>query len=190
MVGFRIYINFFSDSSARELSMHPPHLLDSKGNHIPGALIPFCAYKGNLTTAGRFISGLKYPACDGFDVTVFEGEICYAMNIASILTKGQMNTQPGQGNGLILAIDLGMTIGPLDMDQKVNISEDVTFLGTTLKASKNSFKMHIGLIGTGVYSRPGRYKMSALKKMKATESFLGLSRLERQCQVKIFAFCC
>ena len=168
--------------------MHPPHLLDSEGNLNPGALIPFCAYKGNLTTAGRFISGLKYPACDGFAVTIYEGEICYAMDIASILGNEQKrDTQPGKGNGLTLAIDLGMTIGALDMDKKMTPTEDVTFLGLKNKASKNSFKMHIELLGTRFDSRPGRYKMSALKKMSVTDGFLGLSQQERDCAVT-FAF--
>ena len=74
---------------ARELSTHPPHILDSQGNPTPAAFIPFCAYQENLTMAGHFIPGLKYPTCNGFSVTVFEGERCYAIDMDFVLKNRQ-----------------------------------------------------------------------------------------------------
>jgi len=108
----------FLDPSARDLSTHPPHLLDSQGNLTPAAFIPFCAYQGNLTTAGRYLPGLElnYPVCDRFFKTIYEGEVCYAIDMANVLKNS--NTLPGKGNGLILALDMGMNIGQIGGEKK------------------------------------------------------------------------
>ena len=63
------------DPSIAGLSLHPPHLTDSKG--LP-ALIPFCAYRGNMRIMGEHINGLDFPVCNAFKPKIIDGELCYA----------------------------------------------------------------------------------------------------------------
>ena len=87
-----------------------------------------------------------------------------------------------------MALDMGMSIGMIDENKRKMIEvEDITFLGENWD-EEESFKIRIGLIGRGADSRPGRYRMSALKKMIVTDSFLTLSDQERGCQVNLLFY--
>ena len=83
--------------------------------------------------------------------------------MADILKEVKSNTLSGKGNGLILALDMGMNIGEIG-GKKRKGKKDNTFLGQEKEDPRASFKMNIGLIGTGSDSRPGKYKMSVPKK--------------------------
>ena len=59
-----IHLAFYPGSDLARLSMVPPHLVDGRGNSFRSALIPFCAFDGNMTTLGQPIDGLDFPACN------------------------------------------------------------------------------------------------------------------------------
>ena len=113
--------------------------------------------------------------------------MCYAIDISDVQKKVNSNTLPGKGNGLILALDMGMNIGEIG-GKKRKGKKDNTFLGQEKEDPRASFKMNIGLIGTGSDSRPGKYKMSVPKKKMVTDSFSTLTENEKECQVCIFTF--
>ena len=129
---------------------------------------------------------MNYPVCDRFFKTIYEGEVCYAIDIADVLKKVNSNTLPGKGNGLILALDMGMNIGKIVGKKRKRKFKDNTFLGQENEDPRASFKMNIGLIGTGSDSRPGKYKMSVPKKKMVTDSFSTLTENDKECQVCIF----
>ena len=108
--------------------------------------------------------------------------------MADILKKVKSNTLSGKGNGLILALDMGMKIGEIGGGKRGKKFKDNTFLGQEREDPRASFKMNIGLIGTGSDSRPGKYKMSVPKKKMVTDSFSTLTENEKECQVCIFTF--
>ena len=47
---------------------HPVHLMvnSEEGNLSTSALIPFCAFAGDMTVVGRSVDGFSLPACDIF----------------------------------------------------------------------------------------------------------------------------
>ena len=59
-----IHLAFYPGSDLARLSTVPPHLVDGRGNSFRSALIPFCAFDGNMTTLGQPIDGLDFPACN------------------------------------------------------------------------------------------------------------------------------
>ena len=95
-----------SDLSIATLSLHPPHLTDTKG--LP-ALIPFCAYGGDMKILGEHITSLDFPVCNAFEPKIIEGEHCYALDLKALVSNGSLETKAGRGNGLLLAIDNGIS---------------------------------------------------------------------------------
>ena len=110
--------------------------------------------------------------------------MCYAIDMADVLKNS--NTLPGKGNGLILALDMGMNIGEISGKKRKRRLKDNTFLGQEEEDPRASFKMNIGLIGTGSDSRPGKYKMSVPKRKMVTDSFSTLTENDKECQVNPF----
>ena len=92
----------------QEVSLHPPHLIDSDGKLTPGALIPFCAYQTNLSLLGSTRQDLPFPVCDKFKPTMIEGQLCYSID----LSTNDVQTKNKKGNSLLLLLDPGtQTIG-------------------------------------------------------------------------------
>ena len=97
-----------SRGTANEVSLHPPHLLDSSGSLTPAALIPFCAYQTNMTLLGEKKEGLKFTVCSKFKATVLDGQLCYSLNLSSIQT---LKSKPGEKASLMIFIDEEATHG-------------------------------------------------------------------------------
>ncbi len=170
----------FPDPSAREVSAHPPHLLDSQGRLTPAALIPFCAYRGNLTTTGKFIDGLSFPVCNKFQTITLEGQLCYSLNISSILPPTTKKTKSGISKGIFLAIDLDNDQGSYDnrdLDKNENLQEDDS-------NDLNMMSIHINTMSRISYSRAGMYALTDLKKMTGTKSFESLPDKTKDCHIE------
>ena len=80
------------DPAAREVSVHPPHLLDSQGNSTPAALIPFCSYSGDMDSVGQQIDGLDIPVCNKFQPSIMDGQLCYTLNISKVTSSTENKT--------------------------------------------------------------------------------------------------
>ena len=91
--------------TANEVSLHPPHLIDSSGSMAPAALIPFCSFQANMSMLGTVKEGLNFTACSNFRPTLHEGQLCYSLNLTSIDTG---KTEAGKGAGLVIIIDIGI----------------------------------------------------------------------------------
>ena len=90
---------FQADSGTREVSLHPAHLTDSRDRLLPAALIPFCSYQASML--GKEVDG--FVACDQFQPTVLEGQICYSLNLNKVHKVNSSKT--GKQNGLVLVLD-------------------------------------------------------------------------------------
>ena len=164
-----------------EVSLDPPHLVDSKGKLTPSALIPFCAYDGDMNITGQFISGIDFPICNKFKATILDGQLCYAIDMKDVLKEKV--TRPGRGFGLMLAIE-----------QKVKKSKEGSHnfeaslrqgrLYTKIDIPEFSSSIHLNNLVKYTDSRAGLYKMSVLKKMTGTEGFLGLADATKGCQIE------
>ena len=58
-----------------------------------------------------------------------------------------------------------------------------------LGEEKSSVKIHLNTLSRIVSFEPGSYGMYVLKNIKATEGFLGMTEIERGCQVEPFETC-
>ena len=175
-----------SDSTAMDVSLNPPHLVNSRGELTPSALIPFCAYNGDMNITGQYIPGLDIPICNKFRPTILDGQLCYAIDMKDVLKEKV--TRPGRGFGLMLAIE-----------QKVKKSKEGSHnfepslqqgrLYTKIDIPEFSSSIHLNNLVKYTDSRAGLYKMSVLKKMTGTEGFLGLADATKGCHIEDQAEC-
>ena len=155
---------------------------------MPGALIPFCAYGGNMRVLGRYINGLNYPVCDKFQSTVLDGQVCYALDIKTVLPSARGKTTPRKGNGIFLAINMAMSSGENKYDpNKVHANNDV--FETKRIFSEDTVTINLGTLLRFTDSKAGIYTMTDLKKMTGTQNFLGLPDAEKNCQIEIQEKC-
>ena len=172
-------IHNFSDLTIATASLHPPHLTVSRG--LP-ALIPFCAYQGNLKVLGEYIDGLDFPVCNSFEPKILDGELCYALKFSS---ESNLESKSGRGKGLLLAIDNGISIEPtLNQNTAAKSSKSKEFIRTELKSTGNRARLHILTSHRHDDSRPGKYKMKSLKVMTATDNFLAMPDDVKGCQIE------
>ena len=170
-----------------EVSLDPPHLLNSKGSRTPTALIPFCAYNGDMNITGRYIPGLDFPICDQFKPTILDGQLCYALSLKDVL-KEKVVTRPGKSSGLTLAIE---------QKKKTRTAKDEGLVTISLQSGRLytrtdpqfSTSIHLNNLVKYTDSRPGLYKMSDLKKMTGTAGFLGLADVTKGCQIEAESDC-
>jgi hypothetical protein len=73
---------------------------------MPAAFIPFCAFKGDLTTLCEPIGGLNFPACTHFQPTILGGQLCYSLNVSSVVSTAEKKTESGKKKGILIAVDL------------------------------------------------------------------------------------
>ena len=178
----------FSDSAvgASEVSLHSPHLMDSRGNLTPSALIPFCGYQTNMTILGNKIQDLPFPICTKFQPILLEGQLCYSLDLTAIL-EGNTNTKSGKTHGILLILDLGQT------NENINDNfEESSYDSLDMEVFNNgetSFKIYIHTLAGFKSYKAGTYVMSSLKKMTGTKSFLALPEETKACQLETFETC-
>ena len=153
--------------------LHPPHLRDKEGNAVPEALIPFCAYAGNMTSMGEYAFDMEFPACNKFTPTLYDGKMCYALKL-------DQKAKRGKGYGLWLLMDPGTKILAEDYDS--NQEEDVGYVSTREVIPTNYISYNINTLTRYSDSRAGMYILSALKRKTVTEDFLGLPDSTTGCQ--------
>lgn len=150
-------------SRAGEVSFHPPNLEDSKGRLLPKALVPHCSYQG--TMMGKNLGNFTY--CDKFKPSVLNGQLCYSLNLSQ---ETSVRSAVGLKSSLTIVVDQPSGFG---------LSGEEKSVAT----------IHIDRIGGYTDSRPGKYFMTALKKMTGTDAFMTLSTSERGCQVESYEDC-
>ena len=162
------------------MSVHPPHLLDSQGRPTPAALIPFCGYRGNLATLGEPVGGLEFPVCNKFQPTILGGQLCYSLNVSSVVSTAENKTESGKKKGIFFAVDLTKDrIYGGKEGKKSN-----RFLYPDSSIDENTFSVHINTLSRVSDTRPGLYVMTVMKKMTGTESFLALPDETKDCQLE------
>ena len=170
----------FLDFTA-EVSLDPPHLVDSQEQLTPSALIPFCAYDGDMNITGQYVTGLDFPICNKFKPTILNGQLCYQIDMKDILKEKV--TRPGRGFGLTLAIEQMVTaLEQSSNDFKASLQQGRLY--TKIDIPEFSSSIHLNNLVKYTDSRAGLYKMSVLKKMTGTEGFLGLADITKGCQIE------
>ena len=162
---------------------HPPHLTSAWSS----ALIPFCAFKGNLRI-GKNISlpGLDYPPCSSFKPTILEGQLCYRRTLNQ--TSGQ-----GKTDQLMLLLDYNEDRSiqtSLHKKEKLEGSRRELKLGTAYKALRTmEAKVQIETLSPHIGFGGGKYKMTGVKRMSAKSDFLKMDSKVRGCEVDLYEDC-
>ena len=159
--------------------------MDSSGDKTPGAIVPFCAYAGNLSTLGQQIAGMDFPICDKFQATVLDGQVCYVLNMEA-LPRGA--TENGKDKGLLLALNMNV-----DTKEEISDSEEEWFdkdiLKTEASGDINSATVHLSTLDRFSITKPGKYAMASLKKMTGTTGFVDLPDNIKDCQIEAQEIC-
>ena len=131
---------------------------------------------------GEKINGLKFSVCNAFKPTILDGEVCYALNIKDLISERSVVSKAGRGEGLLLAVDNGISIEPLDDKSITEVKEDI--IRTKLKNAGKRARFHILTLHRHEDSRPGTYTLKDLKKMAGTENFLAMPDEMKKCQIE------
>ena len=162
-------------------SLFSPHLLDQENTSQPFALIPFCAYQGNMSTFGHNLSNINFAACSSFKPNIIDGKTCFTLK-----TYGT-NTKSGEMGGTLIMLD------------PVPVTPDLGFLWFLKEeeAQKNqlTWMKHVNALSSskaGVYlstlerfreRKSGTFALSALKKITGTHRFLTLDDAVKNCSL-------
>ena len=136
-----------------------------------------------MEVLGEYIEGFDFPVCNSFTPKILDGELCYALNISSQVSE----SKAGRGEGLLLAIDNGISIEP-HVDQNIRVRKD-GFIRTTLKSSGKRARLRILTSHRHADSRPGKYVMKSLKVLAATDNFLAMPDDVKECQIETQEHC-
>ena len=167
---------------------HPPHLISSWSS----ALIPFCAYKTDLNISENplSLSGITFPLCSSFLPTILEGQLCYKLDLKKNSGQGKKNQlllvldynedrsiQTGFSTNEDVAVDMASSKNTMDLDSSKGGLQGV------------STKVQINILSPYVHFGGGTFKMTDVKKMTASEDFLGMSHTERKCDIELYEDC-
>ena len=162
-----------------EVSVHPPNMMDNKGELLPSSFIPFCAYQSNVL--GSLLPDLPFTSCSLAYHTVLDGQLCYYFNVSSMATKV---TQEGRTNGLMILLDFAPpTISEVKTESETKWGRESAIIGMS-ENNKNSVRLFVQTL-----SRFSSFAISCLQKMIGTKSFLGLPDDIKKCQDEALEEC-
>ena len=164
---------------------HPVHLVREDNSLSPSAFILFCAFKANLGIAESMTKhpNLSFPVCSSFVPDILEGQLCYTLKINETGGKGKQN-------GLMLLLDLNENLDfHTSLHHHEANDENRMNLDTEHSMHDTSAKIQINAILPDTKYGPGSYKMTSVKKMIATEDFIGLISQIRNCEIESYDEC-
>ena len=135
-----------------------------------------------MAILGENINGLDFPVCNAFKPTILDGELCYYLNMKDFISaESRPVSKAGRGEGLLLAIDNGISIRPFD-EKSIELKKD--FIRTKSRSSGGKASFHILTLHRHEDSRPGVYTLTDLKQMAGTENFLSMPDDVKKCQIE------
>jgi hypothetical protein len=147
---------------------------------MPAAFIPFCAFRGDLTTLSEPVSGLEFPACNQFKPAILGGQVCYSLNVSSVLSTAGKKTESGKNKGIFFAVDL--TNSRIYGGKQGKKNSELLYPDSS--DDQNTFAIHINTLSRVSDARPGLYIMTDMRKMTGTKNFLALPDETKHCQLE------
>ena len=155
---------------------HPGHLYDRDNVvGLPSALIPFCAYGTDMEAVGKMSINFSFPVCNSFKPTLLKGRVCYKLELDWRLERKQ-----GVMGGLTLMIDRNRE-RHIDITESKKSEKKKKRIKLIERADDDSAEVYLPTLAPHTFSRPGKYPLSALKKMTGTERFSDLPTEIRDC---------
>ena len=147
---------------------------------MPAAFIPFCAFRGDLATLGEPVKGFEFPVCNQFQPTILGGQVCYSLNVSSVVSTAGKKTESGKKKGILFAVDITNDRIYGGRQAKTNRR----FVYPDSSDDENTFSIHINTLSRVSDTRTGLYIMTDMKKMTGTENFLALQDETKDCQLE------
>ena len=100
-----ILIQYIDIRFLHELTNHPPHIINERGEDSPSAFIPFCELGQNMTImkhGSRY--PFSFPICKSFTPKIFYDQLCYEVDVNKYLDQSQ-NKKDDVRIGLSFLID-------------------------------------------------------------------------------------
>ena len=173
--------------TAASMSNHPVAIYDEQGQIQPSAFVPFCSFGAKMI--GSKVPNMTFPVCNISEPTVFEGRLCYKINVEK---RSGRTVFEGKESGLMLLIDVNSERS-IDITTHVEDSgnQSVTdvYLGRARMKNKNLASIHIGTLAQFTGYGPGDYALTAIKKMTGTENFLAWPQDKRKCALERYEKC-
>ena len=83
--------------------------------------------------------------CDKFREEMIHNQLCYSMDIGTLVSERKLTMKPGKGNGLLFAIDKGLSIGA-QHEEETKRDELKNLLNSKNPVDKNSVRLHISTL--------------------------------------------
>ena len=169
------------------MSVHPAHLIDSHGRATPAALIPFCAYQTNMTLLGQ--KDQDMPICIQFQPTQLDGQLCYSLNSSSM---AGLVSQSGVDNSLLFFLDLSGIGLQADQNRQYKIGKKYKYDTLSMGGESNELlnpKIYLNTLTRFKEYKTGVFKLSSLKKISGTGSFMDLPDDIRMCESDTYENC-
>ena len=127
-----------------QLSNHPVHIVDERGDVSPSAFIPFCEFGGNMSAVGVKIDQFHVPVCNSFKAKVLNDQLCYEVDPNLFIDR--TNTLKYLKLGLVLVLDYNEDRQTTEFLQEESMQPD-----KSLTKQENmkvvSAKIHINSLG-------------------------------------------
>ena len=124
--------------------------------------------------------------CSAFYPTILEGQLCYATTLN--MTSGQ-----GKRNELLFLLDYNedRSLQTSFETESIDVSSnEVLNLANAVESIQGiSAKLHINTLSPYVGYGGGIYTMTVVKRMRATEDFIKMSLMDRNCEVEQYESC-
>ena len=162
--------------------------MDSTGATSSSALIPICAYQGDMARLGQVTSDLPWPVCSSFKPTILYGQLCYTLKV-----KGS-KALPGKHGKLQLLIDHTPTAPVVDFKVPKNNKTKMTMLQAEEDLSSvGQAEVYLSTLSSirtrAMLGGDLSISLTGLKKMTGTEAFLNLKDSEKSCSLVTFEEC-
>ena len=169
--------------TSQAFSFLNPHLPSMNEPAQPFALIPFCAYQGDMSRLGQESHLKDLPVCSQFSYSIIEGELCYTLNVQTPKTKA------GKGNGILLIIDaLPVTPDP-GLQQGRQAQAKNKIFDTKAATSSQEADLYLPTLESFRGRAKGSFSLTALKRITATKAFLDMKDFVRGCSLQNYEEC-
>ena len=118
------------------LNNHPVHLSNARRSQT--ALIPFCAFGGDMGKMGTNFDGFEVPVCDSFIPKNHEQQLCYEVDLDRFRNNSILLRQ--LKSGLVLLLDFN-EIRQLDEETSNKTKKNIFSVD-----DENGFTIHLDTI--------------------------------------------
>ena len=109
--------------------------MDKNGQRFPSALIPFCAFGGDMSAMGTMMDQIEIPICNSFEPKVLNDQLCYEVDLDRFSNK--TNRDKEMKDGFIFLMDYNE-----DRQKTIQAVEEVVEKNIFTQMVKTDYNQH------------------------------------------------